>query len=235
MSIEPLSALRSLINTSDREEAPLMVLQRGLFAFVPGVRSEAARTAASTPALPRECAVYLVQGAAPHTSASSRSPHAYGTQRTQHCPAPAHQPMGISAQHPPPVSFHSPVCKPPDAARHACATPARPSSSDPVTSKVPRARADPSNVREDSQQPQRLIQAFTTRAATCTGAAMQLRRPRNLERATFAQAPAPLPRRHARQQRRENNQEQPHQVASSADPTASAPQLRGGSHVAIEF
>ncbi|KAH9027865.1 hypothetical protein EDB85DRAFT_2148224 [Lactarius pseudohatsudake] len=32
-------------------------------------------------------------------------------------------------------------------------------------------------------------------------------------------------------------QEQPlaHQVASSADPTASAPQLRGGSHVAIEF
>ncbi|KAH9025145.1 hypothetical protein EDB84DRAFT_1440484 [Lactarius hengduanensis] len=43
-----------------------------------------------------------------------------------------------------------------------------------------------------------------------------------------------LPRRHARQQRRENNQEQPHQVAFSADPTASAPQLRGGSHVAIE-
>ncbi|KAH9027299.1 hypothetical protein EDB84DRAFT_1563478 [Lactarius hengduanensis] len=30
-------------------------------------------------------------------------------------------------------------------------------------------------------------------------------------------------------------QEQPHQVASSADLTASAPQLRGGSHVAIEF
>ncbi|KAH9011497.1 hypothetical protein EDB85DRAFT_2159892 [Lactarius pseudohatsudake] len=54
-------------------------------------------------------------------------------------------------------------------------------------------------------------------------------------RATFAQAPAPLPRRHARQQRHENNQEQPHQVASSADPTASAPQLRGGSHVAIKF
>ncbi|KAH9007503.1 hypothetical protein EDB85DRAFT_2165496 [Lactarius pseudohatsudake] len=44
-----------------------------------------------------------------------------------------------------------------------------------------------------------------------------------------------FPRRHARQQRHENNQEQPHQVAPSADPTASAPQLRGGSHVAIKF
>ncbi|KAH9044713.1 hypothetical protein EDB85DRAFT_1885149 [Lactarius pseudohatsudake] len=44
-----------------------------------------------------------------------------------------------------------------------------------------------------------------------------------------------VPRRHARQQQRENNQEQPHQVASSADATATAPQLRGGSHVAIKF
>ncbi|KAH9030882.1 hypothetical protein EDB85DRAFT_2146395 [Lactarius pseudohatsudake] len=48
-------------------------------------------------------------------------------------------------------------------------------------------------------------------------------------------ATEPHSRRHPRRQRHENNQEQPHQVASSADPTASAPLLRGGSHVAIKF
>ncbi|KAH9009364.1 hypothetical protein EDB83DRAFT_2531287 [Lactarius deliciosus] len=53
------------IAASDREEAPLMVSQRGLFAFIPGIRSEAARAAASTPARPTECAAYLVQEATP--------------------------------------------------------------------------------------------------------------------------------------------------------------------------
>ncbi|KAH9031709.1 hypothetical protein EDB84DRAFT_1562207 [Lactarius hengduanensis] len=92
-------------------------------------------------------------------------------------------------------------------------------------------RADVRGAFTTRQQYKTLAATFTTRAAT--GSPYACRDISN--RATFAQAPAPLPRRHARQQRRENNQEQPHQVASSADATASAPQLRGGSHVAIEF
>ncbi|KAH9019177.1 hypothetical protein EDB85DRAFT_2153994 [Lactarius pseudohatsudake] len=92
-------------------------------------------------------------------------------------------------------------------------------------------RADVRGALTTRRQYKTLAVTFTTHAAI--GSPYACRDISN--RATFAQAPAPLPRRHARQQRRENNQEQPHQVASSADATASAPQLRGGSHVAIEF
>ncbi|KAH9007720.1 hypothetical protein EDB85DRAFT_2165306 [Lactarius pseudohatsudake] len=92
-------------------------------------------------------------------------------------------------------------------------------------------RADVRGALTTRRQYETLATMFTTRTATGSPYACQ----DISNRATFAQAPAPLPRRHARQQRRENNQEQPHQVTSSADPTASTPQLRGGSHVAIKF
>ncbi|KAH9007888.1 hypothetical protein EDB84DRAFT_1572488 [Lactarius hengduanensis] len=72
---------------SDREGAPLMVSQRGLFAFIPGVRSEAARAAASTPTPPKECAMYLLQEAAPQLAHDHAPGRAKPSQRPQ-APAP---------------------------------------------------------------------------------------------------------------------------------------------------
>ncbi|KAH9027885.1 hypothetical protein EDB85DRAFT_2148244 [Lactarius pseudohatsudake] len=73
---------------SDCGEAPLMVSQRGLFAFVPGVRSETVHAAASTPAPPRECAVYLVQRAAPQ-HACDRVPGSAKPSKCPQAPAPS--------------------------------------------------------------------------------------------------------------------------------------------------
>ncbi|KAH9014737.1 hypothetical protein EDB84DRAFT_1568016 [Lactarius hengduanensis] len=377
-----------------------MVSQRRLFAFVPGIRPEAAHAAASTPVPPKECAVYFAQAAAPqlaHDCAPGRakpsqrpqapvpvvearvsmapsahaaspsvhaaSPNARDTsqvpcsnykpacvmpsgsvpsssravppKRPQSAPCVSHTAHVIQsrprwprshlphrmparahqrAQCPPTMSFCTPhpmhsvsprnkphdikpsyeqpatryratapqspshSSKPPDVVRQACVMPAQLSSSDPATFKThdatsARTPAMYAKTLSNHSASYKRLQPARRRAwvpqcncndhAICRGSPYGCRDISN--RATFAQAPAPLPRRHARQQRRKNNQEQPHQVASSvkvevvkavkdrsgpvldsfdryqfhrcssADPTASAPQLRGGSHVAIEF
>ncbi|KAH9005675.1 hypothetical protein EDB83DRAFT_2464558 [Lactarius deliciosus] len=65
-----------------------MVSQRELFAFIPGARSEAARAVASTPAPPRECAVYLVQEAVPQLTPDRVSVRAKSAKHPQ-APAPS--------------------------------------------------------------------------------------------------------------------------------------------------
>ncbi|KAH9014248.1 hypothetical protein EDB85DRAFT_2157556 [Lactarius pseudohatsudake] len=114
-------------------------------------------------------------------------------------------------------------------------------------------RTDVRSALTTRRQYETLAATFTTRMATCTEAA-----PMRAE----TLATEPHSRRHPRREytfammfqatdsvyqshgdmrgsssarTTHEYQEQPHQVASGADLTASAPQLRGGSHVAIEF
>ncbi|KAH9032173.1 hypothetical protein EDB85DRAFT_2145732 [Lactarius pseudohatsudake] len=318
----------AVMAASDRREAPLMVSQRGLFAFIPGIRPEAAHAAASTPAPPKECAVKSeALTVSTSTSASGRSLCVYSAQRVrtiaQRTRTIAQRARSITqrahtiaqrARYQP-----SPLQHLQASMRHAkWQHPVQPSRSlaqrSQSQSKV--GRDGRKVVSPTARQPASVKQSTTCRQSTALQLPFHTRKPPDVvpsmrdpsatliqrpydlrdsvrtytlptmhsyalaedwgqsifqpspihcasltlsdaldSDATGVQTPAmhadsrsdvsgqrkclqpaqQLPRRHARQQRHENNQEQPHQVASSADPTASAPQLRGGSHVAIKF
>ncbi|KAH9008988.1 hypothetical protein EDB85DRAFT_2163502 [Lactarius pseudohatsudake] len=338
---------------SDHREAPFMVSQRRLFAFVPGIRPEAAHAAASTPAPPKECAVYFAQAAAPQLahdcapgrakpsqrpqapvpvvearvstapSAHAASPSVRAASPNAHAASPnaraaspsAHDtsqvpcsnykpacvmPSGsvpsssraVPPKHPqsaPPrdkphdikPSYEQPATryrataprspsrssKPPDVVRQACAMPARLSSSDPATFEIHDATSARTPAMyaktlsnhstsykrlQPARRRARVPQCICDDRAICRGSpshvAMTASEPhlRRLPRRVHTLAMTFHATESVYQSRGDVRggsgtrtaqayQEQPHQVASSADPTASAPQLRGGSHVAIEF
>ncbi|KAH9009599.1 hypothetical protein EDB84DRAFT_1571118 [Lactarius hengduanensis] len=130
---------------SDHEEAPLMVSQRGLFAFVPGVRSEAARAAVSTPAPPKECAMYSLQEAAPRFAQRARNIAQRAPSIAQHprapgsvacLPNPIYNPksaaMAASLSLPPRASLRAPAF----AAPSISLVPVEPSDRQPMTRRL---------------------------------------------------------------------------------------------------
>ncbi|KAH9021830.1 hypothetical protein EDB85DRAFT_2152124 [Lactarius pseudohatsudake] len=133
----------AVMAASDRREAPLMVSQRGLFAFVPGIRPEAAHAAASTPAPPKECAVYFAQAAAPQL-AHDRAPGRAKPSKCCQAPAPAVETRVSTAP-----SAHAALPNAHAALPSVCA--ASPSARD--TSRVPRSAHKPACVTPSGSAP----------------------------------------------------------------------------------